>query len=288
MSMFVGERRRLILDMVRANGAVSLRDLARAMQTSEVTVRRDLRSLEADGLLDRRHGGAVIPGGLSHEASYRQKSELAADEKAAIAQVAVGMVSHGDAIVVGAGTTTQELVRRLSRLTDLTVVTNSLLVAQSLARATGVEVVMTGGSLRGSTFALVGPAVEASLAGLHVRCAFLSGNGLTVDRGLSTPNMLAASADRAIAATAQEVVVLADYTKIGVDAMFQTVPLSRMSAVVTDSRADPKVVEALRERGVDVRVADVPSAHDGFESITMEDESWHTKSRHVDGSSDRS
>jgi len=120
--------------------------------------------------------------------------------------------------------------------------------------------VMTGGSLRGATFALVGPSVEASLSGLRVRCAFLSGNGLSVERGLSTPNMMSASADRAIIATAEEVVVLADYTKIGVDAMFQTVPVTRMSAVVTDSRADEKVLDALRERGVEIHVAELPVA----------------------------
>jgi DeoR/GlpR family transcriptional regulator of sugar metabolism len=255
--MFVGERRRVILDMVRSTGAVSLRDLAARLQTSEVTVRRDLRALEADGLLDRRHGGAVVPGGLTHELSYLQKSGLAAPAKAAIAECALDLIAPGDAIVIGVGSTTLELASRLTRFTDLTVVTNSLLVAQALARASGVEVVVTGGSLRGSTYALVGPATEASLAGLHVRCAFLSGNGLTPERGLSTPNMLAAAADRAIAATAQQVVVLTDHTKLGVDAMFQTVPITGMSAVVTDSGADPVVVQALRDRGVDVRVAAV-------------------------------
>lgn len=260
--MFVGERRRAILEMVRSNGAVSLRDLARALDTSEVTVRRDLRSLEADGLLSRRHGGAVVVGDLSHEASYLQKARLAAAEKAAIAECAVAMVSEGDAIVVGAGTTTQEFASRLSRFTELTVVTNSLLVAQVLTRSPQIDVVVTGGALRGSTFALVGPAAEGALSGLHVRTAFLSGNGLTAERGLSTPNMLAGSADRAIVRTAQQVVVLADYTKIGVEAMFQTVPPERMTHLVTDDRADRTVLKALIERGVQVHVAEMPSAPD--------------------------
>lgn len=184
--------------MVRANGAVSLRELARVVQTSEVTVRRDVRALEAEGLLDRRHGGAVLPGGFTRESGFPQKSHLATAEKTAIADLAAGLVEEGEAIVVGAGTTTQELARRLARVPGLTVVTNSLLVAQALAHANRVEVVMTGGTLRGSNYALVGSGAEQSLQGLRVSRAFLSGSGLTAERGLSTSNMLSASVDRAL------------------------------------------------------------------------------------------
>ena len=192
--------------MVRANGAVSLRELARVVQTSEVTVRRDVRALEAEGLLDRRHGGAVLPGGFTRESGFPQKSHLATAEKTAIADLAAGLVEEGEAIVVGAGTTTQELARRLARVPGLTVVTNSLLVAQALAHANRVEVVMTGGTLRGSNYALVGSGAEQSLQGLRVSRAFLSGSGLTAERGLSTSNMLSASVDRALVQAAAEVV----------------------------------------------------------------------------------
>lgn len=173
--------------MVRANGAVSLRELARVVQTSEVTVRRDVRALEAEGLLDRRHGGAVLPGGFTRESGFPQKSHLATAEKTAIADVAAGLVEEGEAVVVGAGTTTQELARRLARVPGLTVVTNSLLVAQALAHANRVEVVMTGGTLRGSNYALVGSGAEQSLQGLRVSRAFLSGSGLTAERGCPPP-----------------------------------------------------------------------------------------------------
>ena len=220
--------------MVRANGAVSLRELARVVQTSEVTVRRDVRALEAEGLLDRRHGGAVLPGGFTRESGFPQKSHLATAEKTAIADLAAGLVEEGEAIVVGAGTTTQELARRLARVPGLTVVTNSLLVAQALAHANRVEVVMTGGTLRGSNYALVGSGAEQSLQGLRVSRAFLSGSGLTAERGLSTSNMLSASVDRALVQAAAEVVVLADHTKLGTDTMFQTVPTDVITRLVTD------------------------------------------------------
>ncbi|MEU8624245.1 DeoR/GlpR family DNA-binding transcription regulator [Streptomyces sp. NPDC048669] len=258
--MFAAERRQLILEMVRANGAVSLRELARVVQTSEVTVRRDVRALEAEGLLDRRHGGAVLPGGFTRESGFPQKSHLATAEKTAIADLAAGLVEEGEAIVVGAGTTTQELARRLARVPGLTVVTNSLLVAQALAHANRVEVVMTGGTLRGSNYALVGSGAEQSLQGLRVSRAFLSGSGLTAERGLSTSNMLSASVDRALVQAAGEVVVLADHTKLGSDTMFQTVPTDLITRLVTDEPAahDDRAaaeLQALADQGVQIAVA---------------------------------
>lgn len=258
--VFAAERRQLILEMVRANGAVSLRELARVVQTSEVTVRRDVRALEAEGLLDRRHGGAVLPGGFTRESGFPQKSHLATAEKTAIADLAASFVEEGEAIVVGAGTTTQELARRLARVPGLTVVTNSLLVAQALAHANRVEVVMTGGTLRGSNYALVGSGAEQSLQGLRVSKAFLSGSGLTAERGLSTSNMLSASVDRALVQAAAEVVVLADHTKLGTDTMFQTVPTDVITRLVTDDppgHDDRAVTElqALADQGVQISVA---------------------------------
>jgi DeoR/GlpR family transcriptional regulator of sugar metabolism len=289
--VFADERRQKILELVRANGAVALRELARVVGSSEVTVRRDLRLLESQGLLDRRHGGAVTagglapgglaagglasgelaagglasnggpapqglaPGGLSHEASYSEKSVVASQEKMAIGALAAGLVSEGDAICVGAGTTTQAFARHLTGFRELTVVTNSVLVAQELARARGVEVVMTGGTLRGSIYALVGSAAEQGLAGMRVQRVFMSGNGLTPERGLSTPNLVVAGVDRALAQAAEEVVVLADHTKIGLETMAQTVPVEGIDHLVTSDQCPSAAVAQFRAGGVQVHVA---------------------------------
>jgi DeoR/GlpR family transcriptional regulator of sugar metabolism len=252
--MFAAERRQVILELVRSNGAVSLRELARIVKTSEVTVRRDLRQLEAEGMLARRHGGAVANDRTAYEPSYTEKTGVASDEKAAIADLAAELVAPGDAVVIGAGTTTLALAKRLARIAELTVVTNSLLVTQAFARTPGIEVLVTGGLLRGSILALVGTAAENSLSTLRVRRAFLSGNGLTAARGLSTPNAAVAGIDRALAATAKEVVVLVDHTKIGVDTMYQTVPMADISHVVTDAGASPDEIAAFRAAGADVGV----------------------------------
>lgn len=255
--MIPAERQAAILELVRTRGVVSLRELVDTTGSSEVTIRRDLGALEKRNLIDRRHGGAVLPGGLSHELTYVQKARVAAEEKSSIASMAVGLVDEGDAILLGAGTTTQAMAQRLSSFRDLTVVTNSLLVAQELAEST-VEVVLTGGTLRGSTFALVGAATERSLADLRLHRAFISGNGLSVEHGLSTPNMQVASSDTAIVRAASETVVLADHTKLGIDTMCRTVPTDRIDHLVTDWNADQQTVKAFQERGVLVHVAEQP------------------------------
>jgi len=255
--MFAAERRGIILEHLRAHGPASLRELAAVTDTSEVTVRRDLRALEAEGRLRRPRGGAMLE---DHHAPSYWKARVAPAEKAAIAATAAALVADGDSIVLGAGTTTKALAEALVHVRDLTVVTNSLLAADVLARARGVEVVVTGGTLRGPIYALVGSAAERSLAGLSTARAFISGNGLTAARGLSTPSLEVANVDRALAAAAREVVVLVDHTKVGHDTMCQTVDPERIGCVVTDERADPVELDALGRAGVEVRVAAVQPA----------------------------
>src|SRR5437868_5741446 len=254
--MLAVERRRLIAESIRARGVVSVAEMAHTLGTTEITLRRDLRSMAKAGLLVRTHGGAVLPAALGHEPSYSEKARQAGIEKAGIAEIAARLVRPGEAILLGPGTTTQALARLLVNSPELTVVTNSLLVAQALMEAPHVEVIVTGGTLRRSIHALVGPAAEESVRSLRASQAFISGNGFTAERGLSTPSPLVAATDRSIANAAQHVVVLADHTKLGQDTMCQTVAAGRVHTLITDSGADPVVIASIREAGVDVRVAE--------------------------------
>jgi DeoR/GlpR family transcriptional regulator of sugar metabolism len=253
--MLAVERRHRIAENLRSRGVVSVAEMAEVLGTTEITVRRDLRAMAKDGLLIRAHGGAVLPAAIGHEPSYSEKTHQAAPEKAAIAQLAVSMILPGDSILLGPGTTTLALARLLVDFSELTVVTNSLLVAQALMPSTRVEVILTGGTLRRSIHALVGPAAEESVRALRASKTFISGNGFTTERGLSTPSPLVAATDRAFANAAQQTVVLADHTKIGQDTMCQTVPTSRVNTLITDSGVDPLVLAAIRHSGIDVRIA---------------------------------
>src|SRR5258706_11810671 len=244
--MLAAERRRLIAESIRSRGVVSVAEMADVLGTTDITLRRDLRAMAKEGLLVRTHGGAVLPAALGHEPSYSEKARQAAAEKAAIARLAVQLIQPGDSILLGPGTTTLALARLLVSSPELTVVTNSLLVAQALMDAPHVEVILTGGTLRRSIPALLGPAAEESVRSLRASQAFISGNGFTADRGLSTPSPLVAATDRALASAAQQVVVLADHTMIGEETMCLTVATARVHTLITDSSAKPAAFDAMR------------------------------------------
>ncbi|UPK73070.1 DeoR/GlpR family DNA-binding transcription regulator [Nocardioidaceae bacterium SCSIO 66511] len=253
--MFAAERQRVIVEHVRERGAVSIKDLAALVGSSEVTVRRDLKQLEAAGELRREHGGAVPTVEQPREPTYAEKTRTAARQKRAIARLAASLVDDGAAIVIGAGTTTMALAEQLRSRNELTVMTNSLLVAQAFADSPRIEVVLTGGMLRGSILAVVGSAAERSLSGLHADRTFLSGNGLTARNGLSTPNQMVAGVDRALAEAGNEVCVLADHTKIGRNSVIQTVPTEHIDTIVTDATSSTEELDRFRAAGTQVQVA---------------------------------
>jgi DeoR family fructose operon transcriptional repressor len=291
--MLIAERRRRLLEQVRQRGYASFRELADTLGISESTVRRDLRLMVAEGLLESTRGGvgpadgirdATSPfgpggsdgaafalgpadraGGADRRGAPGTDQGIAADaygiaadpvrgERRAIAAHAATLVRPGSAILLGPGRTTYALARELTSISSLTVVTNSIPVIQALLRAPQIDVVGVGGALRRSIGALVGPVTEQNLQGLRGDQVFLSGDGVTVDRGLTTPNVFAAATDQALMAAGRQVVVLADHTKLGHDTMCQTVPTNRIGVLVTDSGADPEVRRQLAAAGVDVHV----------------------------------
>jgi DeoR/GlpR family transcriptional regulator of sugar metabolism len=274
--VLIAERRRRIIEQVQVRGYASFRELADALNTSESTMRRDLRSMIADGLLTPTRGGVSMPE-LSEPGAHRTPrpgssagswagswagpdgDDGEADElhpaRLAIATHAAGLVRAGTGVLIGPGRTTAALARCLTNVPDLTVVTNSLPVVAALSDAPSVDVVMVGGALRRSINAFVGPITEQILVGLRGAQVFLSGDGVTVERGLTTPNVFAAAADQALAQAGHTVVVLADHSKLGRDTMCQTVPTERIDILVTDDAADESQLRRLRDAHVDVRQA---------------------------------
>lgn len=253
--MFTEERRSLILATLAVHGAVSVGDLARMLTASEITVRRDLKALEQDGRLVRHRGGARLARATMDEPTFLEKSVVAAPEKYAIACLAADLLEDGEAVLLCAGTTTQALAQRLRRR-HMMIATNSLLVAEALAGARDVDLLLVGGLVRAGIRATIGGDAERAVSRLRMKVLVLSGNGLTAAHGLSTPNVHVASFDRAAVDVADRIIVLADHTKIGTDSIVQTVPADRIDVLVTDVGASTDELSTLREQGIDVRVAD--------------------------------
>jgi DeoR/GlpR family transcriptional regulator of sugar metabolism len=198
---------------------------------------------------------SATPGEVRGTPGHGAPGDPVRREREAIAAHAASLVVPGSAVLLGPGRTTTALAKRLTAVSQLTVVTNSISVTQALIEAPQIDVVLVGGALRRSIGAMVGPITEQALQGLRGAQVFLSGDGVTAERGLTTPNVFAAATDQALMAAGKQVVVLADHTKLGHDTMCQTVPGDRIDVLVTDSGADPDVVGRLRDDGIDVQVA---------------------------------
>lgn len=256
--MLAAERQAKIVQEIQRRGAAKVADLVDLFGVSDMTIRRDLDVLAQQGLVDKVYGGATRRARSTHEPGFAAKSARQRAEKEAIAALAAEEVTPGSAIGVSAGTTTWTLARRLRQVPDLTIVTNSIRIADLLHSTGGPEqsVVLTGG-VRTPSDALVGPIAVAALRTLHLDAVFLGVHGMDPEAGFTTPNLLEAETDRALITASRRLVVLADHTKWGVVGISTIVPLPAADLIVTDDRLALEARKVLEDHGSTVRIAAV-------------------------------
>jgi DeoR/GlpR family transcriptional regulator of sugar metabolism len=257
--MLAAERQARIVYEVEQRGAVRVALLAQLLDVSEMTIRRDLDILAAQGRVEKVHGGATVLGGnkpSTYEPGFDAKWAQQTAEKEGIALAAAALVQPGSAVGLSAGTTTWTLAHHLGAIPELTVVTNSMRVADVLhkAGAAATNVVLTGG-VRTPSDALVGPIAVSSLRLLHLDLVFLGVHGMHARAGFTTPNLLEADTDQALVAAGQRLVVLADHTKWGMIGISTIVPLDRADVVITDESLADDGCRTIRDAGVDLVLA---------------------------------
>jgi DeoR/GlpR family transcriptional regulator of sugar metabolism len=251
--MLARHRQSLILQAVRSDGSARVSELTQRLGVSDMTIRRDLEVLAREGLVEKVHGGAVLPGAPSgHEPGFEAKLVLERPGKNAIARAAASMVTPGTAIALAAGTTTFALAQCLLDVPGLTIVTNSLPVTNLFSEArgsldgAGASVVLTGG-VRTQADALVGPIADLTIRSLHFDLLFLGCHGFDAQAGLTTPNLAEAETNRALISCAREVIVLADSTKWGMVGLADFGPLSAADIVITDDAVPADARTALED-----------------------------------------
>ncbi|MFI6480815.1 DeoR/GlpR family DNA-binding transcription regulator [Nonomuraea sp. NPDC050663] len=248
--MLAPQRQAAILKLIRTRRAVRVADLVREFGVSDMTVRRDLESLAERGLIAKVHGGATVLGlDGAVEPGFAAKSVRERAEKEAIAARAAALVEPGTAIALSAGTTTAVLARHLADVAGLTVVTNSLPVAEVLHRdgRSDQTVILTGG-VRTPSDALVGPVAVAALGTLHVDLLFLGVHGMAERTGFTTPNLLEADTDRALVRCARRLVVVADHTKWQTVGISTIAELEEADVLITDTGLTARACEVLGSR----------------------------------------
>ena len=195
-SVFAEERKHLIVELVNKQVKTTVAQLCDEFKVSPATVRNDLRELEFAGLLKRTHGGAISNRKTNYEPTFYEKLVERIDEKRAIAEAAAAMVQDGDTVAIDSGTTTLELAKHLTHVQNLTVVTYDLQVATFLERNSQATIILMGGILRRDLFYTSGPMTITALQGLNVDRVFLSTNGVAAGKGVTSPNMAPAEAQR--------------------------------------------------------------------------------------------
>ena len=266
--MLARQRQSVILEEIRRAGAVRVSDLVERLGVSDMTVRRDLDVLAGRGLVEKVYGGATsIVGKSTDEPGFEAKSVRQRAQKEAIAELAATLVRPGTAIGISAGTTTWTLARALDAIPGLTIVTNSIQVADVLRGSTQPDrtVVLTGG-VRTPSDALVGPVAVHSLRSLHLDVVFLGVHGMADGPGFTTPNLTESETDRALVEAGRKLVVLADHTKWGTVGISTIADLDEADVVVTDDGIPDEAKERLAERAGELMIAETAETDEAQEA----------------------
>ncbi|GAB7047698.1 DeoR/GlpR family DNA-binding transcription regulator [Catenuloplanes indicus] len=250
--MYPEERQQEILRLARANARVDVVALADALNVTAETIRRDLTVLERAGVLRRVHGGAIPVERIGFEPALATRDSVLISEKERIAKAALAEVPAEGAIILDAGTTTARLAQLLPTDRELTVVVNSPVIAASLGLKSNLSVLLLGGRLRGKTLATVDDWALRPLEEMYVDVAFMGTNGLSTERGMTTPDPAEAAVKRAMINASRRVVLLADHTKVGNDYLARFGSMSDLDLLITDNGLDADLADEVEAAGVRV------------------------------------
>lgn len=251
--MLTTERKKMILQTLQQEGRVLAKQLSQQLQLSEDTIRRDLRELASEGLLQRVHGGALPASPALADLSARR--DVSRDDKLAIARTASGMAKNGQTLFLDGGTSAVAVARALSDNLAATVVTHSPDVVLALLDKPAIEIELIGGRIYKHSNVASGAVALEAISQIHVDIYFMGVTGIHVDYGLTTGDREEAAIKRAICRQAGETIVLASQEKLGAVSAYAVVALSEIECLVVEKAKTSAEVQRLREKGVTIVAA---------------------------------
>jgi DeoR/GlpR family transcriptional regulator of sugar metabolism len=250
--LYLEERRQEILKQVNQHGRASVVELSQQFGVSEVTIRADLQALAERNLVVRTHGGAVPAGRGLHDLSLAIRLQQQVVEKSRIGEVGAAMVANGDAIILDTSSTALAIAQRLRNHRDLTIITNSLAIAQGMLDAPGVTVVMPGGTLRRDTASLIGIDGLEMLQKFNIQKGFFGAHGISLPEGLTDVSADEAEVKRPLVAMCRQVIAVLDATKWGRVGLASFARLEEVDRVITDVHAPADLVGQVRAMGIEI------------------------------------
>jgi DeoR family transcriptional regulator of aga operon len=250
----LAERHQYILTKLKTEGHVNVLDLCSDLNVSSVTIRKDLKLLEDKQLLFRTHGGGTLSNPYMVDRHVNEKEKIHRDEKTGIGKAAAGLLEPNDCIIIGSGTTVLSLARHIQPAGSLTVITAALNVAMELNRQPEIEVLVLGGMLRKSSSSATGSYAERILDDFSCSKLFLGVDGIDLEFGLSTTNVMEAQLNRKMITVAQRTIVLADSSKFGKRGFGRICGIEEVDTIITDKGISEHMFHSLQGMGVEVVV----------------------------------
>lgn len=248
------DRHQHIITKLRKEGNVKVLDLCSELNVSSVTIRKDLKLLEDKQLLFRTHGGGTMSNPYTADKPVKEKEKIQSGEKSNIGEAAANLVEPNDCILIASGTTVLSLARNIYPKGNLTVITAALNVAMELIRHPEIEVIQLGGILRKSSSSVTGNYAENILEDFSCSKLFLGVDGIDLEFGLTTTNMMEAQLNKKMIKASQKTIVLADSTKFGKRGFGKICGLEDIEQIITDSGISDHMVESLKGMGIEITI----------------------------------
>jgi DeoR family transcriptional regulator of aga operon len=252
--IFQEERMRIIMKILEKENRVLINDLCQILNTTAVTVRKDLDLLEKEGVLKRTHGGAILFKPLFHGLALTEKEKLHADEKERIAREAVKLISEGDVVILDSGSTTTQLAKLMKNMKEVTVITNAVNIAFELIDSE-LEVILTGGFFQKKSSTLIGPLAEETLKKISADKLFHGVDGIDYEHGLTTTNVIEANTSRVMMQRAGENILLVDSSKFGRRSLGVICQIKEIDKIITTKQMDEAEKTRLTDMGIDIIMA---------------------------------
>jgi len=242
-------RHKTIIEQVRSAGRIYVREIARKLAVTEVTIRRDLAVLQSEGLVKKTYGGAVLAAPeVNASVRYRQTKKVGA--KKIIGKLAGALVKNGDVIYLEAGSTCYEIIPYLAKKKNLTVIVNSLYLMRRLGEQAGHKVIIIGGEYRAERMDMVGPQAVTAIGQLGGFRAFTGADDITIDAGISGADEVTVGFAKMVVKRAAEVIFVGDHTKFDRPALYKIADIDRLDYIVTDIKPSDAWHAAAKQKSI--------------------------------------